>query len=59
MNWHLGWQVGLAEPAGRVGRRGQRSGILGTIPNVLPLESQGNGRAIGEQVTQEPFQELS
>jgi len=48
--------------SGGVGCRvvgGQGPGILGGIPCVLLLESQGSGRSVREQAIQEPFQELS
>jgi len=55
----FGLGSGVGRASSRAGRRGQRPGICGAIPNVLPFESQGNSGAIGEQATQEPFQELS
>jgi len=57
LSFGLGSRVGRA--GSEVGRKGWGPGILGAIPYVLPLESQGNDGAIREQMTQEPFQELS
>ncbi len=33
--------------------------VLGAIPNILPLDSKGNGRSVRVQMMQEPFQEFS
>jgi len=53
---------GLGKRGGRVGctagREGQGLGVLGTIPNILPLKAKGNGRLVRVQAVQEPFQEL-
>jgi len=55
----FGYGEGVDRAGCEVGREGLGPGILGTIPDVLLLECQGDGRAIREQMAQEPFQELS
>jgi len=51
---------GLGKRGGRVGctagREGQGLGVLGTIPNILPLKAKG--WAVRVQTMQEPFQKL-
>jgi len=55
--------LGLGGQGSRVSRcTGQSAGQLGifeTIPNILPIEAQGNGRAIRVQAMKKSFKSLS